>query len=263
VDALISLKANVNHPDNDKSTPLHKVKKLFLCAPFVTRVPQAAFAGFSRVMDKLLKAGADPSSVDVDGASSLHKAAFNNHTECVQRLLDKDPSQLNLADRFGSTPLHKAAYNNALESLKLLLSRGASVAVSDAHGLTPLHLAAYRGQLGAVIELLGSSRCPIDMQTESSQETALHCAARKGQTACAQRLVDAGANVALTNAAGLTGTVPLSVRGRPEVTFVSPQRCSWHSKRATRPLLRFWKSRRPQRLCLPQRLHRRRRAWRL
>jgi ankyrin repeat protein len=162
-------------------------------------------------MGKLLEAGADPVWIDVDGASALHKAAFNNHVDCAKRLLEGSgaksrsaTSLLNLADRFGSTPLHKAAYNGAVDSLKLMLAMGASVAISDAHGLTPLHLAAYRGQADAVSVLLGSSKCPIDIQTDTTQESALHCAARKGHAACVQKLVDAGANVTARNANGLT-----------------------------------------------------------
>lgn len=65
-------------------------------------------------------------------------------TQCVELLLQygADVDGVNIQ---GATPLHKAAYNGRAQCCRVLLQRGAKVNAADAQGATALHKAALTG----------------------------------------------------------------------------------------------------------------------
>ena len=75
-----------------------------------------------------------------DRETPLHRAAFYQHAECMQVLLDEgaDPHP---GDSRGDTPLHVAASMNRDEAARLLMGAGADVETLNGEGLTPLDLA--------------------------------------------------------------------------------------------------------------------------
>lgn len=95
-------------------------------------------------------------SVDRDGRTPLHHAAFANDVDQVEELL-RSGSDPNVSDRKGFTPLHLAAQEGAVEAARALLDGGATVDSVNIYGNTPLSTATFnsRGR-GDLIELFRS-----------------------------------------------------------------------------------------------------------
>jgi len=123
--------------DNKGSTPL-------MIASYVGRV---------KLVDILLKSGADPSKVDSDGLSAVARAASQGHTNVVRRLQRDQRVDLTLQDRFGCAPIHLAVLGAHQATLYWLLKfrvdpnspTGKSTYATRApQNETPLHLAVRR-----------------------------------------------------------------------------------------------------------------------
>ena len=71
------------------------------------------------------------------GSHPLHDAITRDDTAEVRRLLDADPSLVDIGNEIGASPLHRAAGRGAHDLVALLLERGANVhaVLSSARGL--------------------------------------------------------------------------------------------------------------------------------
>lgn len=101
----------------------------------------AAEEGDAARVKELLKWGVD---VDVDaadqsGKTALHKASAGGWTAIVKRLL-RAGANIDVANYEGRTPLHFAVHYEQLDVVKLLLRAGAAFA-ADSEGKHPLHWA--------------------------------------------------------------------------------------------------------------------------
>lgn len=83
----------------------------------------------------LLKAGADPRTKEVDGATALHYAARHDNTDMAQLLISAD-ADLNAGNQDARTPLF---YARGCAVAKLLIDAGAVVGARTMQGWTPLH----------------------------------------------------------------------------------------------------------------------------
>eukprot|EP00070_Physeter_catodon_P031969 XP_028338863.1 ankyrin repeat and LEM domain-containing protein 1 isoform X2 [Physeter catodon] len=106
----------------------------------------------SRVVEELLRRGADPNLVLEDGAAAMHLAARAQHPRslcCLEALLRRggDP---NTRSAEALTPLHVAAAWGCRRGLELLLSQGADPALRDQDGLRPVDLAEQQGHQNCV-----------------------------------------------------------------------------------------------------------------
>ncbi|KAK7093373.1 ankyrin repeat domain-containing protein 49-like [Littorina saxatilis] len=101
-------------------------------------------------------------------------AAENNKMEEVQQLLTADPSLVHSVDKDGYTPLHRAAYGDHLEMAEYLLSNGANLLARTEDGWQPLH-SACRWNCARVAELLLHNGAEINSQSNGGL-TALHLA---------------------------------------------------------------------------------------
>ncbi|XP_064336048.1 ankyrin repeat and LEM domain-containing protein 1 isoform X2 [Camelus dromedarius] len=118
-----------------------------------------------RVVEELLRRGADPNLVLEDGAAAMHLAARARHPRslsCLEALLRRggDP---NARSAEALTPLHVAAAWGCRRGLELLLSQGADPALRDQDGLRPLDLAEQQGHQNCVCilrELETQTRTP-------------------------------------------------------------------------------------------------------
>ncbi|KAF2869361.1 ankyrin repeat-containing domain protein, partial [Massariosphaeria phaeospora] len=105
----------------------------------------AARSGALRVVEELLKQGADPNIPGPGGSYAIHAAicAANNRVELVKSLLDKG-AQVDAKDHRGNTALCMAVTWGYDEVVKILLQRKADPKTCGYNGNTPLHHAIYR-----------------------------------------------------------------------------------------------------------------------
>lgn len=76
-----------------------------------------------------------------DPAEQVLTAAETGNIEKLKELLSRDPSLLQARDSDNYTPLHRAAYNNHVECVRYLLSVGADPELRTENGWTVLHCA--------------------------------------------------------------------------------------------------------------------------
>lgn len=132
---------------------------------------------------------------DAQGASGLHRAAREGHTEMLQVLLERGLGA-NSVDQKMVTALHEACSNGRLDCAKILLGRGAGTDRHKANsslqtgGFTPLHCACSHGHL-ELAELLiehGASvtgrdragECPLSSAVRSSNDKLVSLLLSKG-----------------------------------------------------------------------------------
>jgi len=175
----------------------------------------------------LLAAGANANAANELGATPLWLAAMNGNAEIASALLKGDANP-NMALKMGETPLMTAARSGSLVTTKLLLEYGANVnAIEYERGQSALMWAAAQ-QHGDLVQLLidhGAyihARSKVWYQLENTAgntnpsgnfrmahggSTALLFVARNGDVETARILLNAGANVQDTSAAGTSALV--------------------------------------------------------
>lgn len=148
----------------------------------------------------LLERKANPNVRDPDGWTILWTAACFGYAEVVKLLIDYDAERNSVCGTREWTPLHAA--HDSPKVVRILLEHGADVN-KGSHSGTPLVLATQYDQR-EVVELLLSSKNPrLDLTTESSQ-AALLSAARSGCREIVNHMLEAGADVNLTDEANVT-----------------------------------------------------------
>jgi len=107
-----------------------------------TPLHEAAIKGDERLVEKLLRGGADPNAVDREGYTPLHWAVGMEHPEVVAILL-KHGALTSVRDNEGKTPLHAAAAIGNKRSVGMLLGAGSDVNARDFHEGSPIQCAAF------------------------------------------------------------------------------------------------------------------------
>ena len=211
VRSLIGSETDVDAPQGDGATALH----------------WAAHRSDLEATALLIEAGAEVNAANALGATPLWLAAKNGAAGIAERLLDAgaDP---NVTLRMGETPLMSAARSGSLAVVEMLLDRGADVnAAERERGQTALMWAAAQQHAG-VVRLLAERGADLHARTRVWEQlentagntntsgnfrmrhggsTALLFAARNGDLATARALVEAGADVDDTAAAGSSALV--------------------------------------------------------
>ena len=211
VRSLIASETDIDAPQGDGATALH----------------WAAHRSDLEATELLMEAGADVDAANALGATPLWLAAKNGAAGIAERLLDAGANP-NVTLRMGETPLMSAARSGSLAVVEMLLDRGADVnAAERERGQTALMWAAAQQHAG-VVRLLAERGADLHARTQVWEQlentagntntsgnfrmrhggsTALLFAARNGDLATARALVEAGADVDDTAAAGSSALV--------------------------------------------------------
>ncbi|KAI1722541.1 ankyrin repeats (3 copies) domain-containing protein [Ditylenchus destructor] len=138
------------------------------------------------------------------GWSPLLEACARGHVGVAQILL-LHHARIDVFDDSGRTALHLAAANGHVQLTQLLLQNKAFVNSKTKSGEAPLHLAAMNGHMKVVNLLVQAYQASLEAITLDNQ-TALHFAAKHGQLAVCQAMLNLGAN---PNARDDKGQTPL------------------------------------------------------
>nr|XP_023682531.1 oxysterol-binding protein-related protein 1-like isoform X1 [Paramormyrops kingsleyae]XP_023682532.1 oxysterol-binding protein-related protein 1-like isoform X1 [Paramormyrops kingsleyae]XP_023682533.1 oxysterol-binding protein-related protein 1-like isoform X1 [Paramormyrops kingsleyae]XP_023682534.1 oxysterol-binding protein-related protein 1-like isoform X1 [Paramormyrops kingsleyae]XP_023682535.1 oxysterol-binding protein-related protein 1-like isoform X1 [Paramormyrops kingsleyae]XP_02 len=152
----------------------------------------ACYFGHQNVVEELLKVGADVNLPNNVGDTPLHKAAFTGRKEVVMLLLQYNACATVLN---GTAQIPKDVTNN--EEIKIMLEAAER---TEERKLEEQFLEAAReGDLATLVQLLNRKKPPNINCTDLLGNTALHCAAYRGQKHCALKLLKSGASTAARN----------------------------------------------------------------
>ena len=196
VKALIVSGADVNSRSDLSHTPLM----------------YAVYYGHYEVAKILIEAGADVNAAHSTTHTVLYHAleAPRLHAEVIQLLLD---AVVNM----DYTPLTWAIrYRVAPEIVAMLIEAGADVNERDENG-TPALNTAVRFRRNQLIDILLRSGAEINAADESSGRTALALAVEIKDTETVKQLIEAGANLEMTDTWGNTPLMTARSKGLEEI----------------------------------------------
>jgi hypothetical protein len=143
-------------------------------------------------------------------AAPLYFAAWSGLPGLVERLIIKDPQQVNQLGGYFGTPLHASVLAGHTEVSQLLVEHGANTNSRCADNHTPLHHASTRGHLGIAKSLLDHG-ADVNPKLKSG-DTPLHFAASDGHLEVCRILLESNADVNSRNDGGLTPLHRVSMR---------------------------------------------------
>ena len=151
----------------------------------------------------------------------LHDAAAQGRTDEVNRLIVSNLALIHSLDKDGNTPLHHAAWNNRYEAARILILAGAMIDArrgSESTGVTALESASYFGYF-EIVKLLVDSKANVNVRVYDGY-TPLHQAVRNGHVAICQYLVEHGARLDDVRANGRTPLHTAAESGQTETTLL-------------------------------------------
>jgi len=214
VRSLLLKKADVNAPQVDGTTALH----------------WAVSSDDLETADLLIRAGAKVTAVNREGVMPLQIAAINGNAAMIDKLIKAGADPNTALDQFGDTALMMASRTGKIDSVKMLLDRGAKVNVIETWGnTTPLMWAVAEGH-PPVVKMLIEHGADVNVRSKfvpsatgrgfegatpvaskpgqpaeehsSGLLTPLMFAAREGDLESAKLLVAAGADINATGGDG-------------------------------------------------------------
>jgi uncharacterized protein len=167
---------------------------------------RAAYQDDLEAVERLIRSGADVKEANRYGVTALSLACTNGNARMVARLLEAgaDP---NTVLPGGETALMTAARTGSLEAVRLLLAKGADVKAKEKkYGQAALHWAAAEGHADVIAELVKAGALVEDRL--DSGYTPLLFAVREGKIEAVKALLKAGADVNDTTPTGGRRTAP-------------------------------------------------------
>lgn len=163
----------------------------------MTILQGAAKAGNVEIVRLLLEANADVNG-SMNGMTSLQYAAQANHGEVLVQLMSAG-AYVNALPEGGETALMHAVHGGHYNMVKCLLSFGADVNERGTDKPSALHIAVRSAAAELVYLLLDAGADVNACSGAEGRNSPLGAAARSGNTALAQRLLMANADVDLAN----------------------------------------------------------------
>ncbi len=201
VELLLRYRAFPHITNNEGVTPLRAAAQMGnyeiveLLLNYVTRstdineaLYQACQSGHTKIVELLLKRGAD-SNYRIDSrATPLHIASVQGHIDIVKLLLLEKGAYINAQDSLGYTPLFCAVLENRQDVASFLMSNNADVNLITREGATALH-AAIQKEYKELVELLLKNKARLDSATLKEHYTPLILALAGGHTEIAHMLL--------------------------------------------------------------------------
>jgi len=154
------------------------------------------------IAEYLVNQGADIDyKSSIDGVSALHLVSKYGSLECAILLINAG-AEVDATTNDGGTPLLYASCFGNTDIVNELLRAGASVNEADLEGITPLHWAANGHD--EIVRLLISQDADVNAIERKFGKTPLIQAAKYGFAIIVRMLVEAGADLSIEDADGLT-----------------------------------------------------------
>jgi ankyrin repeat protein len=187
---------------------------------------RVAEAGDTAAVQRLLRQGADINGRDARGRTPVMAATHGNRVDTVRTLIQAG-ADINLRDNRSDNPFLYSGAEGLLEILRLTIEARADTLLTNRFGGTALIPAAERGHVDIVKELL--TRTDVDVNHVNNLGwTALLEAIMLGDggarhTEVVRLLVEAGADVNLADAEGVTPLAHAQRRGYEEIAAILRQ----------------------------------------
>uniref|UniRef100_A0A8B9KJI7 Nuclear factor of kappa light polypeptide gene enhancer in B-cells 2 (p49/p100) n=1 Tax=Astyanax mexicanus TaxID=7994 RepID=A0A8B9KJI7_ASTMX len=193
--ALQLIQTIINTPQSKFINKLNHLGQGPLHLAVITKQP--------KLVEALLRVGADPSLLDRDGRTAVHLAAHigdENILKVLLGLMDKRHAHLvNTADFSGLYPLHLAVRKGGEKCLRVLVEAGARVNTPEQKsGCTALHLAVRENLFKVACTLITELKADVNACTFGGNSP-LHLAASLGSPHICSVLIAAGADKRLEN----------------------------------------------------------------
>ncbi|GBG60914.1 hypothetical protein CBR_g16035 [Chara braunii] len=186
-----------------------------------------AFHGHPDCMRELLLEGADPNTVDDEGATVLHRAVAKGHTECAVVVLENGGCRsMAIPNAKGMTPLHLCASTGEVAVvrrwLELATAEEIQAAIEVRSMATLLRMAAtlkkgLEKEARELVSLLLTAGADPTVVDSQRGQTALHAAAIAGDREMVEIILDAGVDVDIRDVHFCTPLHDALSRGRKDV----------------------------------------------
>ncbi|ERE87659.1 guanylate-binding protein 6 [Cricetulus griseus] len=165
----------------------------------------AAREGNVKILRKLLKKGRSVDVADNRGWMPIHEAAYHNSVECLQMLIQTDPSEKYIKTKTfeGFCALHLAVSQGHWKITQILLEAGADPNATTLENTTPLFLAVESGQID-VLKLLLQHGAKITGFHSMCGWNALHKASFQGNAEIIELLLKHGTDLECQDDFGIT-----------------------------------------------------------
>ena len=186
----------------------------------VTPLYLAAVNGNAEIIRRLLDAGADANGVDAGGETVLMTATRTGSPAALKALLERGATVDAREPEFQQTALMIAVREDHDEAVGALLAAGASPNVQTRKGPIPAFVLPCKGT-GCGSEGVGINRGGLPDRGRRAEAkggmTPLLYAARDGRVAIARRLIDAGADIELSEVNGIRPLLMAALNNKMDV----------------------------------------------
>ena len=128
-------------------------------------------------------------TLDNDGGSPVHYAAWSGSTSVLSYIISQYYLNANDTDTYGRTPLVYSCWSDSINSVKYLINNhNSDPNITDKEGMTCLHHSCHNGHIDITQYLIEVQHCDIN-KTDNEGRTLVHHAAWSGNFDLVQYLI--------------------------------------------------------------------------